>query len=210
MRIPGNSHVLVNVQHSTFNAQLRIKETGKTHTPTPPPTNESNFLFAAGASTGRNEEPARFGAPCSLSISKLSFLPSTGSRRTIRGPISDKYDRNSNVIEVAGGIDTPLSPGNTSCPLPPRTRTKQAGASETITITPTIISNPDEHTDSDVMYPKGVGAPAPAFEGAGDDWDGHSMTLTGWIAMAGLYAMDLAAAVWGLFRRREKKNRTRI
>ena len=217
MRISGNSHVLVNEYKSIRVEECKRAKTPythkpinpQTHTPAPPPTNKTNFLFAAGASAGCKENPTRLDAPCSLSISKLSFLPSTGSRRTIRGPISDKYDRNSNVIEVAGGIDTPFSLGNTFRPLPPRT--KQAGAPETITMTPTISdisSNPDECTDSDVMYPKGVGAPAPAFEGVGgtvgDDWDGHSMTLAGWCAMAGLYAMDIAGAVWGLFRKQVK------
>ncbi len=190
MRIPGTSHTLL---HSYTQTPIH----SQTHTPTTPP---NFFLFASGASAGRRV-PVRFGAPFSLDINKSSFLPSTGAQRSNRAPILDKYDGTSKKPEAAGGIDKPLSPGETSCPLPPRT--KQAGAS--------FVTNPisNSHLDStpnDVdVSSEGVGAPAPAFESHRDDWDGHSMNLAGWIAMAGLYAMDVAGMVWGLFKRKKCK-----
>lgn len=183
MRISGNSHTPI-------------------HLPTHTPTNLPDlFLFAEGVSAGRNEEPARFGAPFSLSISEFSFLPSTGVRRSNRAPICNKHNI-PNVAGAAGGARKPLSPGETLRPLPPRK--KQAGASFVTNSIPNSHLDSTPKTDVDVSL-RSVGAPAHAFGVGDDDWDGHGMTLAGWCAVAGLYAMDIAGVVWGLFKRKKCK-----
>lgn len=190
MRIPGTSHTpIYPYTHTPIHPYTHKPIHSQTHKPTKPP---NFYSFASGASVGRRV-PVRFGAPYSLDIniseSENSFLPSTGPRLTIRGPILNKHNRTSNVIEAAGGIYNPLSPGETFRPLPPRT--KQASAS----LITKFTSNTYEVRGQKI-------------EDIGDDWGGHSMNLAGWIAMAGLYVMDWAGIVFGLFKKKKKKNLT--